>query len=117
MIMKRILCALCLVLLLGGCGAKTEDLAEMHQVLRDDYAAIQWEDREYVPWGAVTGGRGKLLGYVDGDKRNKVYSYEDLPEEQWIANALDHDGIMLYREQGVTEIPGELGKSEYSWNQ
>lgn len=41
----------------------------METLDREGYTAILWEGREYVPWGMVSDGRGKQVGYVDGDEK------------------------------------------------
>ena len=107
---------LVLVLLWAAFTHSTKELAPMETLNREVYTAILWEGREYVPWGMVSGGRGKQVGYVDGDEKNKVYAYDGQSPEQWSVNAYGHDSAMLYREKSVTEIPAELGDSEYSWN-
>lgn len=54
-------------------SAKTP--AAMETIDRGDYAAILWEGREYVPWGAFAGDPGEQLGYVDGDEQDQVFAY------------------------------------------
>lgn len=85
----------------------------------DDYAAIAWEGRTYVPYCAVAKTDcGKQIGIVDDDKGDKVYKYKGYPVEKWIVN-IYHSGLMdsamLYRETGVKDIPEGLW-SEYEWN-
>ena len=84
----------------------------------DDYAAIVWGDRTYVPYGALSayGDRGKQIGIVDGDKDYKVYECKGYSSDEWIVTALPHDAAMLYREIAVTDIP-DGWQSEYEWNQ
>ncbi len=43
----------------------------METLDREGYTAILWEGREYVPWGMVSDGRGKQVGYVDGDEKKR----------------------------------------------
>ncbi len=80
----------------------------METLDREGYTAILWEGREYVPWGMVSDGRGKQVGYVDEDEKTKVYAYNGQSPEQWIVKAYGHDSAMLYREKSVTEIPAAL---------
>lgn len=94
----------------------SKELARMERIDRGDYAAILWEGREYVPWGAFTGSPGEQIGYVDGDEKDKVFAYAGQSPEQWLINAHEHDGAMLYREVNVPERPEGLEKSEYAWN-
>lgn len=107
---------LVLVLLWAAFTHSTKELPPMETIGREGYTAILWEGREYVPWGAVSGGRGKQIGYVDGDEKDKVFAYAGQSPDQWIINAYEHDSAMLYREKSVAEVPEELGDSEYPWN-
>lgn len=94
-----------------------DKLAEMERVQRDGYTAILWEDREYVPWSTGSGGRGKQLGYVDGDRADRVYAFSGMAPEEWILDTYDgKSNAVLYREKSVTDIPPELGRSDYPWN-
>lgn len=85
---------------------------EMH----DDYTAIVWEDKTYVPYCAISKTDcGEQIGIVDGDKDDKVYEYKGYSTDEWIINYYVMDSAMLYREINVTNIPDGL-QSEYEWN-
>lgn len=59
------------VLLWAAFTHSTKELAPMETLDREGYTAILWEGREYVPWGMVSDGRGKQVGYVDGDEKKR----------------------------------------------
>lgn len=96
-----------------------QELVRMSTEVHDDYAAIAWEGRTYVPYSAIAKTDcGKQIGIVDDDTNDRVYEYKDYPVEEWIVN-IYHSGLMdsamLLRETGVTDIPEGL-RSEYEWN-
>lgn len=100
------------------CACAQQDLADMTAGEGDGYATIVWGDKTYVPYGALAdyGERGKQIGIVDGDKDNRVYELKGYSVDEWIVNALPHDGGMLLREIDATDIP-DGWQSEYEWNQ
>ncbi len=106
------------VLIFLLCACSQQDLENMASETGDEYAAIVWGDKTYVPYGALADHDklGKQIGIVDGDKDNRVYEYKGYSVDEWIINAFDHDGAMLLREINVTDIPDGL-HSEYEWNQ
>jgi len=84
----------------------------MKTVQEEDYRAIVWEGRVYVPYCAVANReRGRQIGIVDGDERDQVYEYRGYQSEKWIISFY-HSGLMdhslLMREQTVTDIPEGL---------
>lgn len=116
--MKRtasILLIVIIMFILSACSK--QELADMTTEVNDDYAAIVWEDKTYVPYCAISESDcGKQIGVVDGDKDDRVYEYKDYSIDEWIINffVMDHSA-MLYREINVTYIPDGL-ESEYEWN-
>ena len=100
------------------CACSQPDLEDMASGEGDGYATIVWGNKIYVPYGALAGygERGKQIGTVDGDPDNRVYELKGYPVEEWIVNALPHDGGMLLREIDVADIP-DGWQSEYEWNQ
>ena len=98
--------------------SKQEPLADMTTSTTDDYEAIVWGDKTYVPYGALSayGDRGHQIGIVDGVENHKVYECKGYSSDEWIVAALPHDAAMLYREIDVTDIPNDW-QSEYEWNQ
>lgn len=100
--------------------ATPEGLALMRRQETEDYAAILWEGRTYVPFCAVSPSQlGEQLGIVNGDEQDQVYEYKGQDPEQWVVSLYRSglmDAAMLMREAGVTEIPEGLS-SEYKWNQ
>ena len=103
---------------LCSCTKSKQGLADMKTSVTDDYAAIIWGDKTYVPYGALAayGSRGQQIGIVDGDENHKVYECKGYSFDEWIAAALSHDAPMLYKEIDVTDIPNDW-QSEYEWNQ
>lgn len=100
------------------CACSRQDLEYMTSGTGDGYAAIVWNDKTYVPYGALSayGTRGKQIGIVDGDKDNRVYELEGYSVDKWIVGSFPYDAAMLYREMNVTNIPNGW-QSEYGWNQ
>lgn len=116
--MKRLLSiVLSMLTVISLCSCSGRELADVTTVVNDDYAAIVWEGRTYVPYCAVSKSDcGVQIGIVDGDKDDRVYEYKGYPADQWIVNSLVVDGgAMLYREITVTDISEGL-ESEYKWN-
>lgn len=117
--MKRMLALiLAITAMISLCSCSEQNLADMTTSVTDDYAAIVWGDKTYVPYGALSayGDRGKQIGIVDGDETYKVYECKEYSSDEWIATALPHDPAMLYREINVADIP-DGWQSEYEWNQ
>lgn len=113
--MKRFLCGIFALFLLSGCAGR--ELVNMESRLGEDYLAIIWEGRTYVPYCPISkGDRGAQIGFVDGDPDDRVFEYEGYAPEEWLIRALAHDGgAMLIKEITVTQIPDGL-ESEYEWN-
>ncbi len=113
--MKRIFFVfLAAILLLSACAKR--ELADMTTMDNEDYSAIVWEGRTYVPYCAISKEEcGAQIGIVNGDKDDRVYEYKGHSSEKWIINAYVMDSAMLCREMGVTDIPDGLS-SEYPWN-
>lgn len=113
--MKRIiaLAAVFVILLTSGCGEQRE-LADMESTIIDDKRAIVWEDRIYVPFCVVSkNDRCKQIGYVDGDKDDRVSEYKDYSPEEWLVSWMPTDGgAMLLKEESVSDIPDGL-EAEY----
>lgn len=109
------LCSL-ISMMLCACG-KNRNLIDMSTAVGDEYMAIIWEDRTYVPFCVVSKNDcGTQIGYLDGETDDRVCEYKDYPTEEWIANYLTVDGgAMLFKEINVTDIPDGM-ESEYQWN-
>lgn len=91
-------------------------LADMTVQLEDDYAAICWEDRTYIPYAPFDRAAcGEQIGIVDGDESDRVYAWTGHDPKEWIINGRSHDGVMLLREHRVNTAPDGI-PSEYSWN-
>ena len=99
------------------CACGGQELADISTAEGDEYRAIIWEERTYVPFCVVSKNDcGTLIGYVNGDTGDRVCEYKDYPSNEWIASYLTVDGgAMLYKEVNVTNIPDGL-QSEYEWN-
>lgn len=85
--------------------------------VHDDYVAIVWEDKVYVPYCVISKTEcGEQIGTVDNSKDDKIYEYKGYSVDEWIIDFYAVDNIaMLYREINVTNIPDGL-ESEYEWN-
>ncbi len=111
-----VLLAACMLTLLAGCSNQDTKLVNMTTEASEDYQAILWEEKTYVPYCAISPKeRGEQIGIVDGDDGNKVYEYKNYSSDEWIINFLNSDSCMLCREITVTDIPEGL-ISEYEWN-
>lgn len=92
-------------------------IARMETDVTDQYAAIAWDGRYYVPFCPIDASVcGRQIGIVDGDDQEKVYEFKEHSVNEWIVSAHPpHDEAMLYRELQVRTIPDGL-TSEYDWN-
>ena len=120
--MKRLIYifSICLLMIvLSSCGQKSNKLENMTIQSNNEYIAIIWEDRIYVPFCAInTSEQGAQIGIVDSDKNNKVYEYKGHSTDDWIISFYksgEMDGSMLMKEINTTEIPDNL-HSDYQWN-
>ncbi len=115
--MKKILCILLSIFIL--CSCQKTDLIAMTSVNTEEYRAIEWANRVYVPYSpADKTDMGKQIGIVDNDKNDCVYEAEGLPAEEWIMSYYksgEMDSPVLMKEKNVTDIP-EGFTSEYEWN-
>lgn len=104
------------VTIFSMCSCSKQNLADMTTSVTDDYAAIVWGEKTYVPYCAVSKTDcGEQIGIVDGDGDDRVYEYKGYSADEWIVNYYVMDSAMLYREINVTNIPEGL-QSEYEWN-
>lgn len=117
--MKKTLLFIAIIsaLIFSLCACSRKNLDNMSQKVCDGYTAIVWNDKTYVPYGALAGygERGKQIGIVDGNKDDRVYELKGYSVDEWIVQAFPHDAAMLLREINVTDIP-DGWKSEYEWN-
>jgi hypothetical protein len=108
-----------LTLSLCSCQKQTKQLVQMSTLDKNDYVAIVWGDKTYVPFCAIDNSeRGAQLGIVDEDDNNQIYEYKGYSTEEWVISFYhsgEMDSSMLMREIKVTEIPEGL-QSEYEWN-
>ena len=110
------------VLMITGCensNSSENELADMTSLTENGYNAIVWGENTYVPYCAIQRNEcGKQIGFVDGDKDDRVYEYDGYSADEWIINIYVSglmDSAMLCREKNVTDIPDGL-VSEYEWN-
>lgn len=117
MYMKKMLSVLIVIITVSSlCSCSKQDLADMTTLATDEYTVIVWEDRNYVPYCAISKSDcGQQIGIVDGDKDDRVYEYKGYSSDEWIINYYVMDSAMLCREVNVTDIPDGL-QSEYKWN-
>lgn len=103
-------------LIVSLCACAKEELANMTTSQGEGYTAIIWDERTYLPYCAISKSDcEEQIGFVNNDKKDKVYAYGNYSTNEWIINAYVMDSAMLYKEQDVTEIPDGLS-SEYDWN-
>lgn len=115
--MKKAISIFLIIMVFSLCACSKQELADMKTEINDDYVAILWEGKTYVPYCAISKNAcGEQIGIVDGDKNDKIYEYKGYSSDEWIINSFVTDGsAMLLRELNVTAIPDGL-ESEYEWN-
>lgn len=101
---------LALVLLLSACGCWNPAPVEMTSSVEGGLRLVHWDGRTYAPFCVVSkNSRGAEIGYVDGDRDDRISAYGDLPPEEWLVSWMPQDGgAMLLKERSVTEIPDGL---------
>ena len=112
-----IVCLCSLVsIMLCACGKNT-NFIDMSTSEGDEYTAIIWKDRTYVPFCTISKSDcGTQIGYLNGETDDRIYEYKDYPTDEWIANHLMiDDGAILFKEVNVINIPNGI-ESEYEWN-
>ena len=102
-----------LLLLAAACGEKRA-LVDVETVIVDGKRNVLWEGRTYAPFCVVSKKDcGEQIGYLNGDKDDRISAYKDYPPEEWLVSWMPMDGgAMLLKEQSVTEIPDGL-QAEY----
>lgn len=116
--MKRIRSVLLiLIIIFSLCACSKQKLADMTTEVHDDYTAIIWEDKTYIPYCVVSRTEcGNQIGILTDSENNKIYEYKGYSTDEWIVDFYATDNIaMLMKEIDVTDIPAGL-ESEYEWN-
>ena len=112
---KRAWLALALLgaLLLASCAEQTK-LVDMSETSIGGYRAVVWEERTYMPFAVVSkNDRGEQIGYVNGDKDERISAYLGYSPQEWLVSWMPMDGgAMLLKEVSVTDIPDGL-EQEY----
>lgn len=73
--------AICVTLLSLCACSKQQELVDIKTVECDEYLAIEWEGRSYIPFCVVfKGDCGKQIGYINEDKDDRVCEYKELPD-------------------------------------
>lgn len=108
------------IITMCSCGqAESTELQNMTTMKTNDYTAIVWEDKIYIPFCAAENNRrGKQIGIVNDDVNDRVYEATGLSTDQWIISYYNSgmmDSSMLMKEKNLTDIP-EGFYSEYEWN-
>lgn len=98
---------------LAACGEQRE-LIDMKSTIIDDQRGVVWEDRTYMPFCVVSKNVcGEQIGYVDGDKDDRISEYKGYSTDEWLVSWLPMDGgAILLKEEGVVDIPNGL-EAEY----
>ncbi len=105
----------------AGCSSDTgnQEPVIFQQKENEDYVSIIWNDREYVPYCAISPAeRGEYLGYMEDDPDVEIYELDGYSSEEWIIDYLNLKSCgeaMLYKEVNVRDIPDGFS-SEYEWN-
>lgn len=105
----------------AGCSSDTgnQEPVIFQQKENEDYVSIIWNDREYVPYCAISPTeRGEYLGYMEDDPDVEIYELDGYSSEEWIIDYLNLKSCgeaMLYKEVSVRDIPDGFS-SEYEWN-
>ena len=105
----------------AGCSSDTgnQEPVIFQQKENEDYVSIIWNDREYVPYCAISPTeRGEYLGYMEDDPDVEIYELDGYSSEEWIIDYLNLKSCgeaMLYKEVNVRDIPDGFS-SEYEWN-
>jgi hypothetical protein len=112
--------SLCLItIMLSSCGQSNKKLENMTTRENNEYVAIVWGNRTYIPFCVVDNSeQGVQIGIVNGDKKDQVYEYKGYSTDDWIISFYksgEMDSSMLMKEINVTEVPDYL-KSNYKWN-
>lgn len=98
---------------LAACGEQRE-LVNMSSTTVNDVWAVVWEDRTYVLFCVVSkNDRGEQIGYVDGNKDDRISEYKGYSTDEWLVSWIPTDGgAMLLKEERVVDIPDGL-EAEY----
>lgn len=105
----------------AGCSSDTgnQEPVIFQQKENEDYVSIIWNDREYVPYCAISPAeREEYLGYMEDDPDMEIYELDGYSSEEWIIDYLNLKSCgeaMLYKEVNVRDIPDGFS-SEYEWN-
>lgn len=105
----------------AGCSSDTgnQEPVIFQQKENEDYVSIIWNDREYVPYCAISPTeRGEYLGYMEDDPDVEIYELDGYSSEEWIIDYLNLKSCgeaMLYKEVSVRDILDGFS-SEYEWN-
>ena len=127
--MKKIIlfvACIMIVLPLTGCRQKIsipDDPMVFEEKSCDDYMALTYEDKEYVPFCAYESKYlGECIGYYvcDDGEKGYIFSFKGESPDEWIIDITSIDSCtegMICREKNVTEmIDGLESPSEYTWN-
>ena len=94
---------------------RPENMENMSYYETEQYKAIIWNNRTYVPYTTVKNSdRGQWIGIVNNDEEDRVYQYKDYPTNEWII-LYNNSETILMKEINLTQIPDGL-TSEYEWN-
>lgn len=106
-------------IMLSACSQNNKKLENMSTKETNDYVAIIWEDRTYVPFCVIDNNkRGTKIGIVNKDKNDQVYELKGYSTDEWIISFYksgEMDNSMLMKEINVKQIPDNL-KSDYELN-
>lgn len=141
--MRRKVCvalALCFLLgLLAGCGARRQGLPEEPIVfqrgeydtegLDSPYVTVEHNGKVFLPYGSIrpkgllrdmSYAFGDCLGYVEGDKNDRLYALKGSSTEEWLIAFYENGEMempLVYRELGVPkeETPECVESLDWEW--
>ena len=64
---------------------RPENMENMSYYETEQYKAIIWNNRTYVPYTTVKNSdRGQWIGIVNNDEEDRVYQYKEYSTNEWI---------------------------------
>ena len=111
----RIILFLFLVILALSCTVclENKDLIKGERVSENGKAFILWSEKRYEYFGPfIPSLRGKQVGIINNNPKDKIYAVKGYDSEEWLINYIDV--IMttydLWKEENVKIIPEEFEK-------
>jgi hypothetical protein len=90
-----------------------KDFINGERVSENGKAFILWNEKRYVFLGPFTSSlRGKQVGIIDNNPKDKIHAVKGYDSEEWLINYLDviMTTYSLWKEENVEIIPEEFEK-------